>query len=314
MTQPTWQPEDGHLLQSLREKAGIDAFVFSQMNTLSKAQLWELENGPGKSFYNEQIKRSTGMKLLKKLGHTAPIPSPSNEETEARKLEVLQAQEVDTLDFPLAMRTPSAQQSSPRTQTRGFSLQSVIWALAAIVFASIVLTGRDWAQNSQVSAAAQTPATTARASEPGATSAAPSSQAQAEDSEAASSVVKVAQAPATVGNQAQAFVPDALAPISCAAQYSQGSLAFTPSAPIRPGDYIFFEALEKSQLCVLDAQNKLTRLQLNAGMKRRVNGEAPFLVHTSDWSHVKMFYQGRRVSTGETAQQHLTLNSQVFAP
>jgi hypothetical protein len=49
-------------------------------------------------------------------------------------------------------------------------------------------------------------------------------------------------------------------------------------------------------------------------MKRRVNGEAPFLVHTSNWQHLKMFYQGRRVQTGDNIQQHMVLNSQFFAP
>ena len=43
-TQP-WGPEDGELLQKLRKNADIDAFVFARANTISAAQLHELESG-----------------------------------------------------------------------------------------------------------------------------------------------------------------------------------------------------------------------------------------------------------------------------
>lgn len=108
--------------------------------------------------------------------------------------------------------------------------------------------------------------------------------------------------------------PETLAAVACAPQHRQASKAHTPSAPLRPGNYIYFEALQNSQLCVLDAQNKLTTVQLNAGMKRRINGQAPFLVHSSNWQHLKMFYQGRRVQTGPSIDEHMVLSSQDFEP
>jgi hypothetical protein len=43
-----WGPEDGELLQSIREKAGMDALVFARANTISLAQLQELEGGEGR--------------------------------------------------------------------------------------------------------------------------------------------------------------------------------------------------------------------------------------------------------------------------
>lgn len=82
MKKPTWRPEDGQLLLSLREKAGIDAFVFVRTNTISLSQLKELETAEGNCFYNAQIKYCTGVKLLKNLGHELPAePALENAET-----------------------------------------------------------------------------------------------------------------------------------------------------------------------------------------------------------------------------------------
>lgn len=344
MKQPTWRPEDGQLLQRLREKAGIDVLVFAQMNTLSTTQLKELENGKGNSFYNEQIKRSTGLKLLKKLGHEAPLPDSAANSPEA-------AQEGAPDTASVAQTTVSgngghgaAPLLAPRSKTKGFSWPTWGWLLFAALLASLVLFGRDWANTiagtiagtgaqpqPQQSAAHLPPVVPANlASESPAinspdpvtagsaalnNSIASAAPPPAEPTATAEASPQVGQAPATTGSPDQEeATAKPLAPVSCAAQHRQGSASHTPTAPLRLGNYIYFEALESAQLCVLDAQNKLTTTQLDAGMKRRINGEAPFLVHASNWNHLKMFYQGRRVQTGETVQQHMVLNSEVFEP
>jgi hypothetical protein len=73
MNNQPWSPEDGELLLRLRTSAGIDAFIFARTNTLSVAQLQELESGEGQNFYSELIKRNAGIKLLKKLGYDYPV-------------------------------------------------------------------------------------------------------------------------------------------------------------------------------------------------------------------------------------------------
>jgi hypothetical protein len=70
----SWRSEDGQLLRRLREEAGIDALVFARNNTLSLAQLKELELGGNGCFYTPAIKHNTGVKLLKKLGHDFVTP------------------------------------------------------------------------------------------------------------------------------------------------------------------------------------------------------------------------------------------------
>jgi len=313
-TQPTWLPEDGQLLQSLREKAGTDALVFARLNTISTAQLKELETGVGNSFYNAQIKRSTGFKLLRSLGHVEAVQEPALADAAESNDPVLQPPIDSPIERPLSAAEPAPHSPTAHIKTRSHSLQPLYLALAFIVFAAVVLIGLQWTKktnvlshpNPHLSAVQMPPVQTDGPTD--------TTQSSPIATELGPSVQVGANSPALSDVSIATPSPIALAPVSCANQHRQNSVTHTPTEPLRSGDYIFFEALEDSQLCVLDAQNKLTTLQLDAGMKRRVNGEAPFLVHTSNWQHLKMFYQGRRVQTGESIQQHMVLNSQFFAP
>jgi hypothetical protein len=341
MKQPSWLPEDGQLLKHLREKAGIDIFVFARTNTLSTTQLKELEEGVGNSFYNAQIKRSTGLKLLKKLGHVSTpqgsASSASDNATDSVTSAANQAPDCVTHDTAPA---PASQ-----NKHKGFSLQILIWLSVAALLAALLLFGRDWTNTiyktitsfsanimaqSQESApnsppvvsspiTSSTPVNSSPDQAPARRTAetthnASASSLSTESPKTFEALSQIGESPTPLVRTAEEASVKPLAPVNCADRYRQSSVAHTPTEPLRAGDYIFFEALENSQLCVLDAQNKLTTVQLDAGMKRRISGEAPFLVHTSNWQHLKMFYQGRRVQTGDSIQQHMVLNSQFFAP
>jgi hypothetical protein len=326
-TQPTWLPEDGVLLQSLRQKAGIDALVFARLNTISTAQLKELETGVGNSFYNAQIKRSTGFKLLRSLGHVEVVQAPAQTTTLADAADSPDLVLQTPIDRPIetAWRAAEPAPGSPTAQvkTRIHALQPLYLALAFIVLAAVVFIGREWTPKNNVLSHPQ-PHLSDVIMHPATTGAATLTAVQAPPNKAAQNTPNTAEpgpsdqvsanSPALTDAAIAMPRPTTLAPVSCLNQHRQSSVTHTPTAPLRAGDYIFFEALENSQLCVLDAQNQLTTVQLDAGMKRRVNGEAPFLVHTSNWQHLKMFYQGRRVQTGDNIQQHMVLKSQFFAP
>jgi hypothetical protein len=323
ITQPTWLPEDGQLLQSLREKAGTDALVFARINTISTAQLKELETGVGNSFYNAQIKRSTGFKLLRSLGHIEAVQEPALADAAESNDPVFPPPIDSPTERPLSAAAPASHSPTAHVKTRSHTLRPLQLALAFIVFAAVVFIGREWTKktnvlshpNPHLSAVQMPPVQTDGPTGP-AVQAPPNKAAQnAPSAKGLDSSVQVIANSSSLADASIAMPrPTTLAPVSCVDQHRQSSVAHTPTEPLRAGNYIFFEALEQSQLCVLDAQNKLTTLQLDAGMKRRVNGEAPFLVYTSNWQHLKMFYQGRRVQTGDNIQQHMVLNSQFFAP
>jgi hypothetical protein len=103
-----------------------------------------------------------------------------------------------------------------------------------------------------------------------------------------------------------------LASIACDDKHRKNSTSHTPSDPLKPGSYVYIEAKADSVLCVLDSDNKLSLINLKAGMTQKVNGLAPFLVHTSNWQALEIFFQGRVVRTDLGDSAHLLLQSLPF--
>lgn len=311
MNKLTWQPEDAQLLLSLREAAGIDALVFARMNTVSVAQLKELEQGEGNSFYNPQIKRSTGLKLLKKLGHEVVMlceVSKSEEQTSPVNMDDATPEPSPTQANTWATSEPSLQ-AAPLNRSLGFSPKPLWVAFSVLAFGAVVLMGHEWIQ-SNANKAVPSPSAPERAmalatmlpSTPEAS--APAAQAVLTQSQP--SALSALSTPST-----DAMATPTQAP-ACDPKMREGSATHTTAAPLKPGNYVFFEAIEDTELCVRDQDNLLTLVKLPAGMKKTVRGTAPFLVQTGQWDKLKMFFQGRRVPINANAPAHLVLNNQDF--
>ena len=312
MNNPTWRSEDGQLLRSLREEAGIDELVFARSNTVSLAQLKELEQGGNSSFYNPAIKRSTGVKLLKKLGHELVTPELLNVAAEPA--------EPSLNESPAAMATTMAQvpasaakppSDAPQRRPRQ---QGLFWTLG--LFSLVALFAiKPWAL-------LDGPATDRRAehlaaqgtSTPAMSTPAPAQSAPEprESSPAAAPAKVAALALPAMGEVPKAEVkpPPTTITTACDWQHRDNSKTHTPSQPLKPGNYVYLEAQTDTELCVLDSQNQKTMLQLKAGTTRSVYGSAPFLVHSQDLQALKLFFQGRRVQETLEDMQYLLLNSQ----
>lgn len=300
MNKPSWRNEDGQLLRSLREEAGIDELVFARRNTVSVAQLRELELGGDSSFYNPAIKRSTGIKLLKKLGHELPEPvlladppaqAPSS--TAPTKHDTALPTHLTDAQAP-SILMPSA------PARRGIFQQPIFWLLC--LFSSVALvTFKPWASKDQPPAllATAAPADTAP---PLLNSTTTPTQAE----------VLVAATPKADLSNLEGKSAASAESSACDWQHRDNSKTHTPTQPLKPGNYVYLEAQTDTELCVLDSQNKKTLLQLKAGMAKSVYGSAPFLVHSQNWQNFKLFFQGRRVHEALTDVQHLLLNSQPF--
>jgi hypothetical protein len=311
-TQP-WGPEDGELLQNLRINAGIDAFVFARSNTISAAQLHELESGEGRSFYSELIKRNTGIKLLKKLGHEYP-DNPVQGATPASDgfsdaLSAAPILEADSIAKPAESSVVHKKSfsnpfvSHPLLMTGGLLL--------------LVLGGFLGVQHQDTP-----PTEIQRHAGPHIENAQPRGSASAPQAAETPPALMPASAPEVVPNTASISpaalpansAPDRvqLASIACDDKHRKNSTSHTPSNPLKPGSYIYIEAKADSALCVLDSDNKLSLLNLKAGMNQTVNGLAPFLVHTSNWQGLQIFFQGRLVRTELGDSAHLLLQSLPF--
>jgi hypothetical protein len=307
-TQP-WGPEDGELLQKLRKNAGIDAFVFARANTISAAQLHELESGEGRSFYSELIKRNTGIKLLKKLGYEYPdnamqVTTPALDEFFAAP-----ALESDSIAKPADSSVVHKKSSSNPFVSHLLLMTGGLLLLVLGGFlgakhqdappTEIQKHAAPHIENTQPmgSASAQQAAEKPPASMP----------ASASEVVQKTAGISPAELPA---NSAPDKVQ--LASIVCDDKHRKNSTSHTPSNPLKPGSYIYIEAKADSALCVLDSDNKLSLLNLKAGMNQTVNGLAPFLVHTSNWQGLQIFFQGRLVRTDLGDSAHLLLQSLPF--
>lgn len=309
MNNQPWTPEDGELLERLRTSAGIDAFVFARTNTISAAQLEELENGEGRSFYNELIKRNTGIKLLKKLGYEYPVTGIQVTPPASDALIAAPTPEADATVKPLvssaAYKKPFSNPfaTHPLLMTGGL-LSVVVWGFLGIQQLDTPPTEIQRHAATQVdNAQPNGSASATQATEPP-TALMPASAPEALPKKAS---LAPAEAPANAS-------PDRahLASIACDDQHRNNSTSHTPSNPLKPGSYVYIEAKVDSALCVLDSDNKLSLLNLKAGMNQTVNGLAPFLVHTSNWQGLQIFFQGRLVRTDLGDSAHLLLQSLPF--
>lgn len=311
MNNPSWRAEDGQLLRSLREQAGIDELVFARNNTVSLAQLKELELGGNSSFYNPAIKRSTGAKLLKKLGHNLVVPEPVHEAMEPAP---------SSLDVQSsAMSTGMAQAvlghpKRPSDDRIRRLIQQSVWGTLGLLGLLALTAMKPWEKG-------QPSAPSLHAAISGAQK--PTNVVLSTPEAAPSASVKPALAPSAPPAKAITLASTTVEPAVAAGKVSAPTVTsacdwphrdniktHTPSQPIKPGNYVHLEAQADTELCVLDSQNQKTLLQLKAGMTKSVYGSAPFLVHSQDLHSLKLFFQGRRVHEALEDMQYLLLNSQ----
>ena len=69
------------------------------------------------------------------------------------------------------------------------------------------------------------------------------------------------------------------------------------SASSKASDYVHFVAVADSSVCVMSGRNQATSLSLRAGDAKSVTGgAAPWRVRSSNWSGLKIFFQGSRLA------------------
>lgn len=308
MNNPSWRAEDGQLLRSLREEAGIDALVFARNNTVSLAQLKELESGGNNSFYNPAIKRNTGVKLLKKLGHELVVQEPVKWTIESAEPH----QNEPPSNIAAAMAPAFANHPKPPSNSRARKLiQQTLWGSLGLLSVVALSAMKPWGMEDPSASHLDTtilvmqdpPATIISKSE-----AQPSATENQAQRFPAPDVPALALTP-SIGEPPVAAIKVSAPASACDWQHRDNSTTHTPSQPLKPGNYVHLEAQSDTELCVLDSQNQRTLLKLKAGMAKSVYGSAPFLVHSPDLNSLKLFFQGRRVLEALGERQHLVLNT-----
>ena len=318
MNNHIWHPEDGSLLQQLRISAQLDELVFARSNAISLAQLRELEGRGQGSFYTAHIKSHTGYKLLRKLGHEpvvrAPVLAvPEVEEPLAMTEQTLMPKPArlpvssDTMlvpnTAPALTTEPSASMPEQDTTkhhplssgwlmqpTRVFSLLLLtagVWAVVNTPWASLI--ARMSPETNDTFAKSIVATTTPNKIHPGV------HPHNAEPNAVPTTISHTPAPQSTLDTLGAATTQPPPAAELCDWRHQASSFVYEPSEPVKAGNYIHFVAVQDGNVCVRDQQNRLTTLQLKAGMAKSIYGEPPFLVHSPSWASLQLFYQGRRV-------------------
>jgi hypothetical protein len=197
-------------------------------------------------------------------------------------------------------------QAAPLKRNLGFSPKQVLVAISFLGIVAVILTGNPWAQSNAIKAV-PTP------SPPPLATLAPTLPSASETTGPAAQLAFMPSPPPELSAPPKPSIEEVAAknPASpCDAKMREAGATHTTTAPLKPGNYVYFEAIEDTELCVRDHDNQVTWVRLTAGMKKTVHGSAPFLVQTSQWNKMKMFFQGRQVPINPNAPSHLVLNNQ----
>lgn len=303
MNKPEWTPKLGLLLESLRIQAGMDLATMARRNMLSTLQVKQLEKGGSSGFYSEDIKFSTGQKLLKFFGHelkietvtadtepTSAVPDPVHLPAHALAIEPValpvpnvavrpsEVAHASSDALPIELIEPSEQQ--PETTNSNFKAYGL--GIACIVIAMLVfgffqtngpanpLLNKAPPIESKVKAPESTimsPQQVVAATEP-----ATSTQAETEKSSVRESAAS-----------------------NTTCKWTDPETELQASAPQKRGEYVHVVAIENATVCIKDGEQRVASLSLASGQARSIYGPPPFRIYTSDFSMVKLYFQGEYI-------------------
>lgn len=266
---PIWTDADADCLRNARESAGSDLYTVARNNSLSNAQLLELEQGGESYFYSASIKYYVGKKLLNSLGGQTEFDrliektkTQSHNDTEV----------VETLLEESAQHL-QAQQNLERTNTSKTLLYSIAISAICIAIAFVVYPIYTNKSNADKTIASPQFSQLDKFTET-ANSTTPSKP----DS------IPVAQ---TQANKIESLSNDCV--------WSENPPNLSVQNATKVGNYVYLVAMKDLVVCVKDKTNKLSIVSLKANEPQTLYGEAPLKIQSKDLDNVNIFYQGSKV-------------------
>ena len=287
MNKPEWTPKLGLLLESLRIQAGMDLATTARRNMLSTLQVKQLEKGGSSGFYNEDIKFSTGQKLLKFFGHELKL------ETETAVPETVSAApaaEVATESIkpmPIELIEPSDEQPEAATS----NVKPYWLGLAFIVIAMLVF------GFFQTNDSANTLLNTATPVENKVKPPEPEKMSPQQVDAAPAPPTSTQAAPEKSNMSAAAASEKIETPqlLNMTCKWTDQETELQASAPRKRGEYVHVVALENATVCIKDGDQRVASLSLASGQARSIYGPPPFRVYSPNLSLVKLYFQGEYI-------------------
>ncbi len=288
---------DATYLRELREASGMDLMILARKACLSVGQVRELESGKdGRYFYSETIKRQAYKRVLQVLGVTPPreapdVTTPSISSDDPR---------LGSLDQIAAMSHRPAMNRSlfsafhvavdrlhQHKQTVGATVLLLLAVGGLALYGTLRATTSKPTEDARV--AAKEPATAPAPTQTAASAPVPS------EAKAPPLTLPVVTPP-----------PSATAETTCAFS-TEAMPQLTPVQAHKEGRYVYVVSTVDAQVCVVDAQQRATLLQMKTGESRSVYGAAPWQISSSQLPQLKIYFQGGLVARPEGALQRLSL-------
>ena len=312
MNKPEWTPKLGLLLESLRIQAGMDLATMARRNMLSTLQVKQLEKGGSSGFYNEDIKFSTGQKLLKFFGHElkletetavpetvsvvpavelSPTPAPAIEPVSLPPPKVAaKPTEVATESIkpmPIELIEPSDEQPEAATS----NVKPYWLGLAFIVMAMLVFGFFQTNDSAPTFLNSATPVESK-------VKAAESEKVSPQQVDAVPAPPTSTQAVPEKSNMSTAVASEKIETpqlLNMTCKWTDQETELQASAPRKRGEYVHVVALENATVCIKDGDQRVASLSLASGQARSIYGPPPFRVYSPNLSLVKLYFQGEYI-------------------
>lgn len=315
--QPIWSQEHGALLKKLRENARVDVSSLAHRNTVSKSQVIQLEDGGDSSFYNPDIKYSTGKKLLKFLGHdlleaTAAQPTslepaktispeliaPSDTAVSLPTAEPVAYAQIEPTPTPPAA-TQNTLESRPATAASAVTSKNMTWGLLLVGMACFAFFGLLESNKSQpIAPSAQSPVTdnlaTAEVKPAGEEAKLQSQEQNIQPTPAPADIAPSAANSAAV-QQAQE-VATAMSENAKKCLWKDAETELVSATPKKAPEYVYLVATKDMFVCVMDGNERVAALNLKNGERRSIYGPAPFKVQSTSLPQLQVFFQGTPIA------------------
>jgi hypothetical protein len=280
----------------------MDIHILARNACLSVGQVRELESGKsGNYFYSETIKRQAYKRVLIQLGEKPPETNSTKPLTEPP--EDLDAR-LAPLDSIVAMSHRPAMASSIVTRLQP-ALNKLKQHKSTIgLFAFLILAFAVMSQyiNQRTPSATQTTISAVTTQEATPLANAPTTPPALAPIAVAADPFKTASTPTST-----------LSEFKCA-PHQEPVPQWSPTQARKEGRYVYLVSGSTTEVCVVDAQKRMTHLHMKAGESQSVYGSAPWQISGTHLQKIKIYFQGSLVSLPEDAKQAVSLVEAPVSP
>jgi transcriptional regulator with XRE-family HTH domain len=268
-SQASWTDADADRLKNARESAGSDLHTVARNNSLSSAQLLELEQGGDSYFYSASIKYNVGKKLLNSFDAQTEFDILSEEtKTQSHK----DTEVVETF------LEEAAQHLQPEQYVTGLNTAKPLLYLVAMLAICIAIAFVIYPIFTNLTNTEKTITST---------------QISQVEKFAEPEISTPPSKPDTLqNNQAEATKIESQTN-ECV--WSENLTNLTAQNATKDGNYVYLVAMKALVVCIKDQTNKVNIVNLKQNEPQNISVVAPLTLQSRDLDSLNIFFQGSKI-------------------